>query len=109
MSDRAPQIESKAPGEAVDAIISFTGKLAAGDTLTGTPTCVSSPTGLSFDQVAYNTANEDVAGETVAASRAVKFRVSGGAAGTLYEITVTAPSTTSGQADLKREAMLEVC
>ncbi len=108
MADIAKEIESKDASETRSADVSFTGLLEASEILTGTPTCSSSPAGLTFASVAYNSSTIVIAGESVTANRGLSFLVSGGTAGVLYTITCTAPTTDGGQVDVQRECLLEV-
>lgn len=98
MPIEAPQIATVSVGETRNVIISFDSALAAGETITGTPTAVEQTTAdLTITSVAATVAEQTVLKDTVAAGRAVTFAVSGGlAAGSPYTIAVTI-STTEGQ------------
>lgn len=74
--------------------VDFTKLLAAGETLTGTPT-VTPPPGITVSSAAVNAqsfVNDD--GGTVAAASGVQFRAAGGVSPTDYVITVTCPTST---------------
>ena len=83
--------------ESVLRAVNFTGILADGETLSGTPTVTVSPSGsLTVASVAVNVATYvNDHGTTVAVGKAVQFRVSTATAGTEYTLTVTC-ATTSG-------------
>ena len=69
--------------------VDFTKLLAAGETLTGTPS-VAAPAGIAVSGPAVNAqayANDD--GATVAVGAGVQFRASGGVSPTDYVLTVT--------------------
>lgn len=51
MSNKAPQTYTKHPDEVRNATMSFKYKLSGGDSLTGTPTVVASPSGPTFSSV----------------------------------------------------------
>lgn len=110
MSSTAPQKPTIAPGETRNAAVDFTGKLDAGETLTGTPTVSGSPSGLTVSGVQVNTVAltvTDAGGAlvTVAIGQAVQFAVAAPANATLgeYTFTVTVPGTsaTPSQVNLK--------
>ena len=56
MSNLAPQRYTKHPDETRAATYSFRHKLSPGDTLSGTPTIVVSPSGLTVSNIALNAA-----------------------------------------------------
>ena len=72
---------------------SFDEALEEGELLTGTPTLTVSPAGtLTADTPALTTGDVDISGRSVAAARALSFRISGGTEGVSYIVTVTAAS-----------------
>ena len=77
--------------EVRNGVVSFIGILDSGELLTGTPTASASPSGLTFANVAVNTTTRTLDdGTSVLTGQGVQFKVSGGTAGTKYQITVQA-------------------
>lgn len=75
-------------GETRMVAVSFIGKLDSGELLTGTPTVTEvTTTDLTLDNKAVNTAALTIDGATVAVGQAIQFSVTGGTAGTTYQIT----------------------
>lgn len=98
----ATQRHQKFAGETLIAGVNFTDRLTDGDTLTGTPTAVVSPSGPTIGTVSKNASIVTILLESVAINCAALFSVAGGTAGITYTITVTA-ATTSGQ------TLIETC
>jgi hypothetical protein len=73
--------------------ISLDALLDAAETITGTPTITATPAGLTFASVAANVAEVTIKGSTVAAGKALTFRVSGGTSGAIYSATATVTTT----------------
>ena len=74
--------------------VDFTKLLAAGETLTGTPSVALTPAGPTISGPAVNLqsfTNDD--GATVAAGAGVQFRAAGGTSPTDYTLTVTCATT----------------
>lgn len=106
---RAPQIRTKHPSAAKNAIVSFADELESGETLTGSPTITSSPSGLTIANEKVSTGEltlED--GTTVVTGEAVQFKVSGGTSGVTYQIEVSCATTSSPAQTLVRECILTV-
>jgi hypothetical protein len=86
----------KTPGDVLPITASFVAELTAGDLLTGTPSVVSSPAGLSLSVAARNSSALwiEIPGNRhyALANQAVQFAVSGGVAGQTYSVLVTAVS-----------------
>jgi hypothetical protein len=86
----------KTPGDVLPITASFFAELTAGDVLTGTPSVVSSPAGLSLSVAARNSSTIliDIPGNKhyALANQAVQFAASGGVAGQTYSVLVTAVS-----------------
>lgn len=75
--------------------IDFTRLLTANETLVGLPVVTASPDGLALEAPAVNTDPfENDEGGTVAAGAGVLVRVSGGAAGADYTLTVACGTST---------------
>ena len=102
---RAQQIPIKHPRNAA---VSFAAELETGETLTGTPTVTSTPSGLTIDNVRVNSADVAVAGRVVAIGEAVQFRVTGGASDKTYQLTVTCSTTAFPSQTLVAECILKV-
>jgi len=102
----APQIQTKKVSEVRNAAVSFSGKLDSGELLTGTPT-IPDVAGITISNKAVSTAILEINGISVPAAEAVQFSVSGGVAGTTYEISInsatdaTPPQTLYGKVKLK--------
>jgi hypothetical protein len=102
----APQINCKTASEVRNAAVSFADLLASGETLTGTPTVTQAS--LTFANQAVSTAALTINGETVAIGKAVQFKVSGGAAGNVYEIDINCDTTSTPVQTLYGTVTLEV-
>jgi hypothetical protein len=95
LSVSASRPKVKHPQESLRMGIDFTRLLAANETLAGTPMVTASPDGLALEAPAVNAepfANDE--GGAVAAGAGVLVRVSGGAAGTDYTLTVICGTST---------------
>lgn len=88
------EIWSKGASEVRNAAISFVGKLDSDELLSGTPT-VTATTGITIASASRNSTTMTIDGESVLASQAVTFRVSGGTAGSSYTITATCATDAS--------------
>lgn len=88
MSD-APQIGTKKASEVRNAAVDFSGKLDSGESLTGTPTVTATPSGLTFANVAVSTGTLTINGSSVAAGKAVQFKVTGGTSYLMYDVSVS--------------------
>lgn len=86
---RANQTPVKHPSATKTAAVSFVPELYTGESLTGTPTVTSTPTGLTISNAQKNSTSVVINGQIVAANKAVLFSVAGGTSGTQYEITVS--------------------
>lgn len=88
-SNKAPQRNCKSESEDRNVAVSFKGKLDVGELLTGTPT-VPAVSGLTFSNEAVNTSALTVNGKSVAVGEAAQWKVTGGTAGTKYNVIVFA-------------------
>jgi hypothetical protein len=78
----------------------FSPQLKTGETLTGTPTITATPADeLTIASVQVNSSHfDDPDGNTsIAASKGVTAKISGGESGTVYTLVVTATIATSGE------------
>lgn len=105
---QAPQVQSKHPSETKTAGVSFVNLLESGESLTGTPTVSSAPTGLTISNVQKNSGAVTINGVSVAANKAVLFSVAGGSSGVQYELEVTCGTTGSPAQTLVVECKLLV-
>jgi hypothetical protein len=85
---KAKEIPIKHPSETKTAGVSFVNVLESGESLTGTPTVTSSPSGLTITNIQRNATAITINGASVAANKAVLFTVSGGKHGVQYELEV---------------------
>lgn len=105
---RAEQVYPKSPTAIKIAAASFDGELYPGESLSGTPTVTASPAGLTVDSPSINTDPVTIDGVSVAAGRAVLFRVADGQAGKKYVMTVTCSTDSSPAQRLVLECSLHV-
>lgn len=105
---KAPQIHTKHPDAAQNAAVSFDALLESAEELTGSPTITSSPSGLTIDNGKVNTGTITVDAVSVAAGRAIQFRVSGGTSGASYEIKISCATTSNPAQTLVVECTLRV-
>ncbi len=92
---RAPQVYTKHPSEVRNCAVSLANVLDSGETLTGTPTVSATPSGLTFSNAQVSVGTLTINGVSVAAGKAVQFRVSGGTSGVRYNVEVTCGTTSS--------------
>ncbi|MCP4304717.1 MAG: hypothetical protein GY788_07540 [bacterium] len=98
MTITARQLPEKAADGVGLVSVSFAPVLDTDELLIGTPTVEEVTTSdLTIDNVAVSTDFLDINGEAVPVGKAVRFRVSGGTAGTRYTLKVT-PDTNSAPA-----------
>lgn len=92
---RTDEIPSKHPAAVVNGAISLVGLMEAAEVISGTPTIASTPSGLTFSNVAGSGSAISVKGASVPVGQALQFRVSGGESGVLYkcEATIVTNST----------------
>jgi hypothetical protein len=95
LSVAASRAKVKHSAESILFGIDFTKLLVSGETLSGTPTVAGSPSGLTIGSPAINASApfENDEGGTVAAGKGVQVRLSGGASGTDYTLTVTSATS----------------
>ena len=87
MNLTAPQVPIAMVGETLLGSVSFDRRLDAGELLSGPPTVAEITTAdLTIDNAALTVAASVINGVTVAAERALQFRVSGQQAGTEYKL-----------------------
>ena len=106
MGHKAPQIHYKAVSAVKNCAYDFTEELDDSEGLTGTPTVTA--TGLTIDNVRINNAAVTIDGVTVAAGKAVLWRVAGGTANTTYVQDIQASTDASPAQTLRGEATLIV-
>jgi hypothetical protein len=96
------EIPDKSSTEVRNGGISLDALLDAAETISGTPTIASTPSGLTFANIAANSVDIIIKGLTVATGRAVQFRVSGGTSGITYscKATVTTNATPAQTIDV---------
>lgn len=86
----APQVRTMHTGETRAIAVSFLGKLDSGELLTGTPTVAEeTTTDLTLASKALNTAPLTIVDDSVVASQAVQFTVTGGTTGVEYTVKIT--------------------
>lgn len=99
MSNKAPQINEMSVSEERIVSVSFSGKLSAGELLTGTPVVTDcdpqSPEHLTFSNQAVNVAALTINGESVPIGEAVQFKVTGVVANTKYTIKISCATTST--------------
>lgn len=83
----------KSAGETRNCFVDFSGKLASGETISNTT--YSASTDLTLSVVQATTAAYTINGSTVSTAQAAQFRVAGGTASTLYDITITVTTSAS--------------
>ena len=87
---KAIQTQTKNASEVRTIAVSFDNKLDSGELLTGTPIIVEvTTTDLTLGSKAVSTAALTINGESVAIGKALQCSVTGGTAGTTYEIKFT--------------------
>lgn len=96
LSNKASQTYTKHPDETRRATMSFRHKLTNGDSLTGTPTVTSTPSGPTISNVAVTSAAIEGDYINASASEAVQFTIAGGVDGTTYRLKV-ACNTAGGE------------
>lgn len=105
----ATQRHTKTASEARNVVVSFKGKLDAGELLTGTPTVEEvTTTDLTLTNKAVNTAELTILGTAVAIGEAVQFKVAGGTAGTEYTIRITSVTNATAAQTLVENIKLRV-
>lgn len=81
-------------GDVDIAAIDYTNWLDSGETLTGTPTATEiTTTHLTLSSVTVTTAAMTILNNSVSASKAVSFRISGQQAGEVYRVRVSAATS----------------
>lgn len=96
----------KTPTEVRNVRVAVKDVMASGATATGTPTAVASPTGLTTASVAVSGGSITIDDTTYATGEVITFVVSGGTAGTVYEVLIT--FTTSDSETLTRYVYISV-
>lgn len=94
MSKTLPMVPIKLAGETLNAAIDMTERLASGETLS-TPTITANSTTITLGSPTVNATTTNVLGNSVAVGKAILFSVSGGTAGTEYEISISCTSSSS--------------
>ena len=108
MSAIAPQIRTKTEYEQAPVTFGFAIKLGtSGTTLTGTPTVVSIPSGLTIAAPTINSSTITVDGITHTAGQAVQALVSGGTLGVKYVLSCKADGTPQGKFQMLAALIIE--
>lgn len=109
MVDKAEEVRTKTVAENRLVSVSFLGKLDAGELLTGTPTVVPSPAGLTITNISVSTAAHIINKVSVPTGGAVQFLASGGTGGVTYAnlITCTTDSTPAQTIQLEVDLIVE--
>lgn len=89
MTSTAPQRQTMSASETRLVSIDFTNKLDSGESLTGTVTTTVSPTGPTISNAAVSSGALTINGATVAAGKAVQFKITGVTAATTYTVTAS--------------------
>ena len=105
---KALQVYPKSPSSVQIVAASFDGLLYPGESLSGTPTVTASPAGLTVDSPWISDEAVVIDGVTVAAGRAVLFRVADGQSRKKYVMTVTCGTDSSPAQRLVLECPLHV-
>lgn len=85
----------KSVTEALNVAVDCTTGLRPDETITGTPTSVVSPSGLTLANIAVNAAALEIDGKTVAIGKAITFKATAGTAGVTYEVALWAATSAS--------------
>ncbi len=94
MAVYAPMIREMSIGDSAILSIDWSAAIASGDSLTGTPTAATSiPSGLTLGAVSVNSGTLTINDVDVLAGFATRCSVSGGTAGVLYSVVITALTT----------------
>jgi len=89
MSHTAYEVPEKTIREALNVAVSFSGKLAVGEKLTGTPTLEENVTSdLTFSSIGISTTVLNISGVDVPIGEAVIFHLVGGVADVSYSVNV---------------------
>lgn len=92
---RAPQVIRITSTETRRPCLSFDNDLPGGVTIASVVTSSVSPTGPTLDNVAATTAAYTIGGDTCPTGRGVRFRFTGGTAGTTYTVFVRVTTSES--------------
>lgn len=96
-------------GETRNGKVSFVDLLDSGESLTGTPTVAEVTTSdLTISNAAVSAAALTILGESVAAGKAVQFKVTGGSAGTTYLLRVTVSTDATPAQTFERYVKMEM-
>ncbi len=104
----ATQIRSKGASEVRNVAVSYADKLESGELLTGTPTITDSTGDLTLTNKVVSTGSLTINGVSVAAGAAVTFTVSGGSAGTTYDIRIQSTTDATNAQTFDDYVQLEV-
>lgn len=109
MSHTAIEVPDKAVTEVLNAAVSFSGKLEAGESLTGTPTVVEETTSdLTLSSKSVSVAIINISGIDTPIGEAVQFSVQGGVAGTLYTVNISCTTDASPAQTLRGKVTFNV-
>lgn len=94
MTKTLQMVPIKLAAETLNAGIDMTERLASGETLS-TPTVTPNSTAITIGAATVNATTTNILGNSVAVGKAILFSVSGGVAGTEYELTISCTSSSS--------------
>lgn len=103
---KAKQTHCMTANETRNIAVSFVSLLDSGELLTGTPTVTAS--GLTIANKVVNVAQLTIDGDTVEIGQAVQFNVTGGTAGTSYDVTILCDTDASTAQTLEGEVTIQV-
>lgn len=89
------ETRAKSASEVRTCAMRMTPELATGETISGTPTITSSPSGLTFGSIAATGSQMRIDGVLTPTGQGVTFTVSGGTSGQTYTITVSCSTSAS--------------
>lgn len=105
----AAETIAKYANEVLNAAVDFRGRLESGESLSGTPTVVSSPSGISPTNIAVTVSTKTINGKSVPAGKAITFKVpAGGTVGTTYELLVTCDTNSTPAQTVQEKCYLTI-
>lgn len=108
MGISSPEIQQKGAAETRNVSVDFSGRLDAGELLTGTPTITENTTSdLTITNKVVSTDTLTIRGNKIGPGQAVQCRVAGGTAGRLYSLTISV-GTTGSQTLVDDDIKIEV-
>lgn len=111
MSCIAPEVHQVTTLEVRNVSVDFSGKLDTGETLTGTPTAAveESSSGIVINNVQKNASTVEINGSSVAANKAIQFRLdaTGAAIDNIFHVTISC--LTSASQTVNGRIRIHVC